>query len=277
MSDTAKVRPLLFFILTFIVSWSCWIALAIWGVPALQLPGLILMAVGGLGPAVAALSLLATDSNRAQRRAYWRRVYDLRRIPTKWYVVIFLLYPLLHFVAVGFSSLAYGESASFENISRFAQNPLSIFPYLLFLLVFGPLPEELGWRGYALDGLLSRFPAWSASLLLGVVWAAWHIPLFFIAGTYQAQIGFWGLEFWKFVLEILADSILLTWVFNNTNRSTLSAILFHFMINLSGELFEYGTRTDNLHTFLVLLCATAVVAVWGPRKLVRTGDIRQRG
>lgn len=79
----------------------------------------------------------------------------------------------------------------------------------VFWLFFGPAPEELGWRGYALDGLQARMNALFASLILGVVWSLWHLPLFFIKGTWQAeQVGLGTQRFWLFMLIVIIDSCL---------------------------------------------------------------------
>jgi membrane protease YdiL (CAAX protease family) len=143
-----------------------------------------------------------------------------------------------------------------------------ILPSLLFILIFGPVPEELGWRGYALDGLQSRWNNLSASVILGIVWALWHLPLFFIGGTYQqAEVGFGTLRFWSFMSGMLISSVLFTWIYNNTSRSILSAILFHFSINFSGEIFLLSEREYCYQPLLVTVAALLVVAVWGYKKM----------
>ena len=73
----------------------------------------------------------------------------------------------------------------FENVRTFLDAPLSLIPFAIGILVFGPLPEELGWRGYAQDRFQSRYNALVSSLVIGAGWALWHIPLYFIAGTFQ--------------------------------------------------------------------------------------------
>lgn len=76
-------------------------------------------------------------------------------------------------------------------------------------MLAGPIPEELGWHGYALAGLQVRFSALWASLVLGVIWALWHVPLYFIEGTYQAEeVGWLTQRFWVFMMSIVFESIL---------------------------------------------------------------------
>jgi len=128
----------------------------------------------------------------------------------------------------------------------------------------------VGWSGYALDGLQSRWSAVTASLIIGVVWATWHLPLFFMAGTFQSeQIGFATANFWWYMLPTLPISILDTWIYNNANRSTLAAALLHFMVNLSGELFGLTEHARFYRALLIVLTTAAVVVIWGPRTLTR--------
>jgi membrane protease YdiL (CAAX protease family) len=134
-------------------------------------------------------------------------------------------------------------------------------------LFFGPLPEELGWRGYALDLLQARYSALVSSLILGAVWALWHLPLFLILGTYQHGLGIGSHSFWIFLITIVFQSILLTWIYNHNRRSTLSAVLFHFMVNYSGELFALTDRAEIYQSVLWAVFVIAVVAIWGPMTL----------
>ena len=83
--------------------------------------------------------------------------------------------------------------------------------------------EEIGWRGFALPRLLERWNAFTASLILGVVWALWHLPYFFFGMPYSFLI---------YALYLLAVSVLMTWIFNHTQGSLLVAVIFHFWFNM---------------------------------------------
>lgn len=98
----------------------------------------------------------------------------------------------------------------------------------------------------------------------------WHFPQFFVRGTYQHGLGFGSPSFWMFVVGgTTVSSILYTWIYNNTGRSTLSAILFHFMQNFTRELFELSARAELISCALTIVAAGLVVAIWGPRTLTR--------
>jgi membrane protease YdiL (CAAX protease family) len=264
----ANARPWLFLGLTLSLTWFFeFLAAAIdesipgWGVTTLHY-------VGGIMPLAVAVGLTHLKHNRPFRRDFWRRIIDLRRIGFGWYAVIFLYTPIKSGLAALIDILLGGWGIAPEALTRFAEQPLLVVPTLFFWLLFGPLPEEPGWRGYALDGLQARQSALSASFIVGVVWSLWHLPLFFIEGTWQAeQVGLGTQRFWFYMLTILIEAILYTWIYNNTNRSTLSAILFHFMGNAFGELFALSEQAEVYNFVVAIVAVVLVVIIWRPRTL----------
>jgi membrane protease YdiL (CAAX protease family) len=135
---------------------------------------------------------------------------------------------------------------------------------MFFIFIFGPFPEELGWRGYALDSLQERINPLFSSLVLGLIWAIWHTPLFLMRGTYQYDLGFGSVDFWLFMLFATLSSIFFTWIYNNNQRSILSASLLHFVINLTGNVFVESLSTRTLR--LILLLSLAVLLIFMTRK-----------
>jgi membrane protease YdiL (CAAX protease family) len=221
-------------------------------------------------PIAVAAGLAHLKHGPAFRRDFWRRVVDFRRIPLTWYGVIFLYAPLKSGLAAVIDVLLGGEGIAPENVTRLVEQPLLILPTLIFWLFFGPIPEEPGWRGYALDGLQARRSALSSSLIVGAVWSVWHLPLFFIQGTWQAEeVGLGTQRFWFFMLTILFESVLYTWIYNHTGRSTLAAILFHFMGNAFGQLFALSEGAEVYNFILAVVAVVGVVVIWGPKTLTR--------
>jgi membrane protease YdiL (CAAX protease family) len=267
-------NPRRFFALALGLSWLCWTPIALFGLEPFSMPGIVLFALGGLGPATAEFVLILREADPAYVRDYWQRVIDVRRIGLSWFAVILLFFPVVNAIALAMVALTGGTLPAFETAREFLGNPLAIVPYAGFILLFGPLPEELGWRGYALDGLQARWDALSASLILGTLWAAWHIPLFFMRGSFQSELGLLTIPAALYVGSIVVSSILYTWIYNNTTRSTLSAILFHFSTNFSGELMGLGDRARLYQFALIALAAIVVVLAWGPATL--TSDPRSR-
>lgn len=260
-------KPWLFFGLA--IGWT-WLFL----IPAIPLSqeetsGLVpvLRILAGAGPAIAAISLLYSRDGRQERQDYWRRLVDFRRIPLAWLGVTLLTVPAITLLAAMIDQALGGEGLQLEAAADILGRPLAIVPFALFILIFGPLPEELGWRGYALGKLQERWNALAATLILGCAWVLWHLPLFFITGTFQNTFGPGTLSFWIFNLSLVVSSVLYTWIFNNTGSSTVSAILFHFSQNFTGELFELSTRAELLSFALTGVLALLVIMVWGPKAL----------
>jgi len=265
---STKAHPWVFIGLTLGLTWTFEILAAVsgefipaWGVTALHY-------LGGLMPLVVAAGLTHLRHDRPFRRDFWRRIIDFRRISFGWYAVIFLYAPVKSGLAALVDVLLGGRGIEPEALTRLAEQPLLIMPTLFFWLLFGPVPEEPGWRGYALDGLQVRWGALWASLILGVVWSVWHLPLFFIEGTWQAEaVGLGTQRFWLYVLAIVVESVLYTWIYNSTNGSTLAAILFHFVGNAFGELLALSVRAETYSFVLAVVAVTLVIVICGPRAL----------
>jgi membrane protease YdiL (CAAX protease family) len=133
-----------------------------------------------------------------------------------------------------------------EGVTQFEVNPLAILP-ALFFATLPPLLEELGWRGYALDRLQLQWSALSASVILGVVWALWHLPLFFIGGTHQHDVvGFATTSFWLSMAGIVALSVAMGWIYNNTARSIAAIVVFHGWVNFTAELMVVPDPSTTL-------------------------------
>lgn len=258
-----------FFALTFGWTWFFWIAAALSGMGMDKFQVQVLIALGGIGPVVSAIILTHITHDREVWRDYWLRVFDFRRISAGWYAVILLTVPILTALAVLLDVLFGGSGAQLEAAARFMFQPLAILPFAIFILFFGPIPEELGWRGYALDRLQMKWSALTSSLVLGTIWALWHLPLFFIIGTYQNSLGFGTLFFWTFMMGLIPGAILYTWIYNNNRRSTLSAVLFHFTVNFVGQLFVLSERAEYYLFLLWIATAIAITIIFGHKTLTR--------
>jgi membrane protease YdiL (CAAX protease family) len=269
--DPTSTRQLQrFFIFTFAASWILWIPIII-----LQPPMVIAMPVvllGAFAPTLVAIILTRRYGDREERSDFWRRCFDLKRISSKWWAVILLTSPMIALVA-GILDKAFGGPELFLDLQTLT-NPAGLAGFIVLMILGGPLAEELGWRGYALDRLQAKRTALVASLLLGVVWVIWHFPLFLMEGTSQAALGFGTVQFWLWSIQVMALSIIFTWVYNNTARSTLSAVLLHFMDNTTFSLMtdigeSLPLQTEIIRTSLYVLVAVIVVVGWGAKTMTR--------
>jgi pimeloyl-ACP methyl ester carboxylesterase/membrane protease YdiL (CAAX protease family) len=217
-----RSRLRLFFIVTFVVAYVLWglVALAAAGVIALPIPTMLVLFVGGLAPALAAIWAVNAESGRPAVWALLRMLVRWRVHPG-WYAVA-----LLGPAVVVLSALGLGVAVGSPLPPA---PPLSAWPsvaamFVVFVLL-GAI-EEIGWRAYALPRLLTRMTPVPTSLLLGMVWGVWHAPQWFIPETAQA-----GFPFPAFLVWVGALSIMFTWIFNGTRGSVLLVILTHAATN----------------------------------------------
>jgi uncharacterized protein len=271
-----KNSPWPYFVLALGWSWLFWIPVAVSGLDVSEPPGVILLAIGILGPAASAMILIYLLGDRQERRDYWDRLIGFKRIGLKWYAIILLVPPAYSALAILQGLLIDGSMPPLDTAVGYVTNPGSIIPFAILILFYGPLPEEMGWRGYALDRLQRRWNALASSLILGVIWSIWHMPLFFMRSTLMSDVfPLWSTRFWVAMGPgILSGAVLMTWVYNNTERSTLAAVLLHFMMNFTGEFLRLPGDLKNYQFLWQILIAVVVIMIYGPATL--TGRVRKR-
>src|SRR5215204_5947572 len=257
MAKLLRRHPLVtFFLLVFIITWVVWVPRA---------SGAPLGVVGQAwtwAPAIAALLAAALTGGRGALRELGSRLVRWR-VGWQWYLVV-ILGPAAFSLAVAVVYALLGGSWAEAAPPALLEGPLLFLPlFLLILTLTDGLGEELAWRGFALPRLLTRYNALVASLVLGVIWGLWHLPLVWTEGAtlYQQPV-------LLFLVDIAAKSVLFTWVFLHTRGSVLLAMLLHAATNLfivSPDVASTGDLT------LPLLAAGAkwvlvvvVVVVAGP-------------
>lgn len=223
--------------------------------------GRITIALGGISPALAALVLLYRHAGRLERAGFYRRIWDARKITPNMLAVIVLLPLAVLLMAIGITQLTGTEQSSFQIDPELFPTWWAVLPFALFVFILGPVPEEIGWRGYLLDALTDRYSGWKASVIIATVWSLWHLPLFFIEGypLQESLGGSWRMAVYFALLFPL--SIVYTWVYYRTGRSILAAILFHFFINFYGMTWETGPVAD-----ILMLILWSIAAIWATQK-----------
>jgi uncharacterized protein len=234
---TVKRHPVIaYFVLAYVLTW--WMFPLLRSSPLLGLFGLF-------GPALAAIIMAGVLDGRSGVKALLKRVVRWR-VGVRWYLVALGLPALLALAAAGLAVLL-GASSSVQV------GALSSFDFVIFVVVVG---EELGWRGFALPHLLRDRSAHAASLILGLLWSAWHLPTFLVPGTPQ-----YGKSIIAFVLMTTAYSVLLCWIYIHTAGSVLIATLAHGAIKIFQGIFLGGVDPAQHYWLLAGVYWTAALVI----------------
>jgi len=245
-----------FFVLAYALSW--------WPL-VVKIGGPVAEGIFPFGPMLAAIVLTALTLGWIGTKALLARQVRWR-VGVRWYAVALLLPAVLAVAAVSLNVMLGAPAPTEAVLAGVVALPM----VFVFRLVFsGPLGEELGWRGYALPRLQVGRSALSASLILGVIWATWHLP-FYLSGAVTL------VEFASTWVSTFAATIVITWLFNNTNGSVLLTMLLHASNGtmLGGFFFKMFSAADALTLgWLVAgvwcVAAIVVVIVAGPEHLSR--------
>jgi hypothetical protein len=229
----------LFFLLTFIYSWLLWLPFVLQGFGVVQLsePVKSLMtpavALGAFGPLFSAVILIAHKDRWLGLKKFFRDalVFRIKMV----YYLLALLVPLLITVAAHYI-------VNFTNIDTLPDNLFPdnltvpvivlIIPYFIFILFAGGGQEEFGWRGYAQEPLQQRFGILKASILIGIVWGVWHLPLWFMPNE-----GHTYYSFFAFFIFTVSLSVIIGWLYNASGKKVVIPWLLHAMSNVSVPFF----------------------------------------
>jgi membrane protease YdiL (CAAX protease family) len=262
-TSASRRSPWTFILLVFVLSVPFWLV----GHTADQLLqkaipiDLPLSALQAVNPLIAASILVYGENGSDGVKRLLKRAVDYGRIKRKvWYVPILFLWPTTMVLAYG---SMYLMGAPLPDDPRL---PMLIVPLLFVVFLLSAAFEQVGWQGYAIDRLQGRWNALEASLIVGIVWAIWHVvPL---AEAHRAPT--WIA--WQ-CLGMVPFRVLIVWIYNNTGRSVFATIVFQATANVSQFSFpNYGSHYDPFVVGLILAFAAAtVVFLWGPETLARYG------
>ncbi|MFP9190929.1 CPBP family intramembrane glutamic endopeptidase [Natrialbaceae archaeon A-CW1-1] len=189
---------------------------------------------------------------------------EIGRISIHWWLVILLFFPVFNLLVAGVA-LAFGVTSPLEFITEQRLFDPGAVALLLLVALVVPVIEEVGLRGYWFDQLQARWSALVASLILGVVWAVWHAPLVYMTDYFEGTT--FQPELWWWLPSIVLLAIIGTWIYNNTRRSVLALIAFHFAGNLTGETMGFsGEMYPYVHLGTTVV-AVLIIVRWGLESL----------
>ena len=264
MKQKYKYRPVRFFCTVFAFTWIFWFAAAIFarsGMPAGEGISFALMLFGLLVPSCTALLTTLLSKNEALKKDLRNKLIGFFRVKPFTVISAIVLFGAVIAASILLST-AFGQSMeqfAFADDFSFAGGGA----VALLTIILAAFFEELGWRGYAEDSIAFYCSWWKESVIFGVVWALWHLPLFFIPGTYHYTIlqeSPWFAV--NFFVSIMPLGFIFTWVYVINERSIFACMIFHFFVNFLQEKIAMTQVTKCVETFVVYIVAGVIVFLY---------------
>ena len=262
-----KYRPVLFFVLAYLFTWLFWI-------PAIFVPeniGIILMLIGLIAPAVISTIFVLASDSEALKQDLKNKVFGFYKV--KWQnVILAIIVFAMIIVASILLSLLFGQSIEqFAFTEDFSFTGVGIAGAFITILV-ASIIEEVGWKGYCEDSIGDYMNWFWESMIFGVLWSLWHLPLLFIPGTYQAGLMVNPLYVVNFFISGVPMGFIITWVYLVSDRSILACMVFHLFVNFMQEKIAMTPETKCVET-IVATIATIVIVLANKEMFFETDHI----
>ena len=249
-----KYRPVLFFVLAYLFTWMFWI-------PAVFLPeniGIIFMLIGLIAPAVISTIFVLASDSETLKQDLKNKIFGFYKV--KWQnVILAIIVFALIIVASILLSLLFGQSIEqFAFTEDFSFTGVGIAGAFITILV-ASIIEEVGWKGYCEDSIGDYMNWFWESMIFGVLWSLWHLPLLFIPGTYQAGLMVNPLYVVNFFISGVPMGFIITWVYLVSDRSILACMVFHLFVNFMQEKIAMTPETKCVETIVATIATIVIV------------------
>jgi len=244
-----------FYLLAFGVTWAGWLPQAAYSRGLFPFDSPIFYILGGVGPLLAVFLVEWALSGKLDAGKIFEP-YLRWRVGLLWYLVALFGYAGLWIVAL----IWRGELA--PELARLG--PLSAMLPVFLISFLAAIPEQVAWRGFALLRLQARYSALVSSLIVGALWAVWHLPLLLNANSVMSTY-----PLGAYLIYVIAVSVIYAWIFNNTRHSLLIVTLFHAACN------TVGPFAGMEQALIVSLAAVFLVVVYGPSHLSRHSSLAE--
>ena len=226
-----KYRPVRFYLITFTCTWLWWLFAILFN----EGIGLYIgMFLGMASPAVVAVVTVFTSKSKALINDFKEKLIGFYRIKFKYIIIAVLIFAMIVAASIGTSALL--------------------------TILLASCIEEFGWSGYGEDAVGAYNSWFKESVTFGCIWSLWHVPLFWIPGTYQFGLKEMGIMYiLNFLFSVIPLDFLQTWVYVKNNRSMLATIIFHLFINIMQEKINMTPETKCIQTIFVIIAAIIIV------------------
>ena len=251
----APGKIFLFFALALGIIWGLQLPALLAKIGVIEGPAeryLLPAALGGFSPVVAAILAARSESGREGVRALFAR-FRIRQVGAAWYLVAFGI-----FAAIYVTGTAVYRTLGGTDAGRWLYPPENAQHVAAMILM--PLVEEPGWRGFALPRLQPRLGPLRASIVLGVLWALWHTTMFILQGATPVM-------FLAMMVNIVAGSVIFSWIYNHTRGSLAVAVIAHVGVHWNNPTHALPSQLTPFLVYTVGIAVAACAVVLGDRKI----------
>ena len=248
-------RPKKFYVITFALTWGFWILALLFKDTQLMF---LFMLLGLLMPATVAVVTVLGSKNKSLKDDFKRKLFRFYRIRPLQILLAILVFAAIVAASIGTSVFFGGPLSQFSFTEDFS---FSIGGTSALLTIFlASTMEEVGWRGYGEDAVGQYHTWFTESIIFGCIWACWHLPLFWIPGTYHYGLKELGVVYvLNFLLSTIPFDFIQTWVYVKNNRSMLATIIFHMFVNIMQEKIAMTPQTKCIETIFVVIACVVIV------------------
>ena len=249
-------KPKKFYAIVFATTWAFWLFAILFNDGLTNALGMIL---GGMCPATVAIITVFTSKSDELKKDFKRKIFNFWKLKP-----LYIFAAVLIFSAIVASSIllstVFGESLDqFSFTKDFSFSGVGVLSAFATIFLAAVL-EEVGWRGYGEDSIAQYHSWFKESIIFGFVWALWHLPLFWIPGTYHYEIREMNILYmFNFLVSVVPMGFLTTWVYVKNGRSMLASIIFHLFINFMQEKIAMTQNSKCVETIVVAIAAVIIV------------------
>ncbi|MDR0302755.1 MAG: hypothetical protein LBI04_10650 [Treponema sp.] len=255
-------HPFIFYGVAVLVPWTLWFIMAgishspLWDRQSWVIFGSMLGLLGLLAPLIAALALILPDKD--MRDELKSVCITFKGIHWMWWVYTFL-FPFAVILLAQAVSMLFGRSPEqFKLVEKFSFSA-GIFPPW-FLMLIAPAIEEFGWHTYGTHCIRRRFNLFTTSVIFGIIWGIWHMPLSFVKDYYQNVLVETGVIYSiNFMVSLIPYLILDNWCFYKTKRNMLIQVVTHLTWGYSMEVFRTHPDSKLIHTVLLMIFSVVIL------------------
>ena len=256
-----EYRPGRFFTATYVATWIPWlVAVHLATRPGGPGSAMAFAYLGLLAPMAVTLFIILRSGSQRLKVDFRNRFSPRRLRPLP--VLLAIGVPVAAmYLAIGVSVLGGQSPAQFR-----ASEDADLGRMIAVAMIAAPIIEEISWRGYGVDSLRARLGMLPATLVFGVLWSLWHLPLLFLPGTYQHQVASTGnpLFIANFFVGALPVAVIANWLYYRSERSILIGVVFHAAGNASAELLSATQTTKCIATVVMAIVAIGLIVIDRP-------------